>query len=536
MSYKSFLQMIFPSKKGKTPQNQPLPEQIANQAGGFYYALDDWIRLDRFLILGSDSGTYYVAPKQLTKDNAQLVVQLLKTDGIRVVERIVEMSSKGRAPKNDSALFALALAAAADDVKTRQAALAALPKVARTGAHLLMFISFVHPLRGWGRSLRKAFANWFLDMPVENLSLQSVKYRQRDGWSLRDTLRLSHVRPTEEKQTALIDWIVHPENPAAIAKAQENFRLITGFQKAKEAINADVVAEIIREYSLPREAVPNQHLNDAKVWDALLVDMPMTAMIRNLGKMSQVDLLKPFSHAATYVAKRLQDQEQLKKARIHPIQLLIALRTYAQGRGELGSLAWTPVTAIITALNEAFDLAFKQVEPSGKRILVGIDVSGSMQHVRCLGSSALQAIEAASAMAALFVRTEKQVHSITFDTQYYEFPITASQRLDDIIARIKQWGGGTDISLPVKYALDKKVVVDVFVIITDSETWAGREHPVQTLQEYRQRINPKAKLVVLATTANAGSIVEPNDPLSFGVAGFDANVPELVSDFIRQTV
>lgn len=533
MSYKSFLQSIFPSEKGKTPQSQPLPGQVANQAGGYYYAVDDWTRLDRFLILGSDAGTYYVTPQQLTKENSQVVLKLLQTDGIKVVDRIVEISVNGRAPKNDPALFALALAAAADDVKTRQAALIALPKVARTGTHLLLFASFVQQLRGWGRSLRQAFSKWFLDRPVENLSLQSVKYKQREGWSLRDILRLSHARPTDEKQIALIDWIVHPENPAAIAKAQEHFRLIKGFQKAKDTTNPNEVAEIIRQYSLPREAVSTQHLNDAKVWDALLVDMPMTAMIRNLGKMSQVDLLKPFSEAAQYVAKRLLDRDQLKKAKIHPIQLLIALRTYAQGRGELGSLTWTPVPAIIAALNDAFDLAFKQVEPTGKRILVGIDVSGSMQHESCLGSSALQAIEAASAMAALFVRTEKQVYTLSFDTEYYNFPITAKQRLDDIMAQIKRWGGGTDISLPVKYALDKKVVVDSFVIITDSETWAGREHPVQTLHEYRQRINPKAKLVVLATTANAGSIVEPDDPLSFGVAGFDASVPELVADFIN---
>jgi 60 kDa SS-A/Ro ribonucleoprotein len=74
--------------------------------------------------------------------------------------------------------------------------------------------------------------------------------------------------------------------------------------------------------------------------------------------------------------------------------------------------------------------------------------------------------------------------------------------------------------------------MDAIVIITDNETWAGQEHPVQALYQYRQRINPKAKLVVMATVANSGIICDPADPLSIGVAGFDAAAPQLVMDFI----
>ena len=50
---------------------------------------------------------------------------------------------------------------------------------------------------------------------------------------------------------------------------------------------------------LAREAVPTGLLNDPAIWDALLVDMPMTAMLRNLGKMSAVGLLMPAADAQT---------------------------------------------------------------------------------------------------------------------------------------------------------------------------------------------------------------------------------------------
>ena len=101
-----------------------------------------------------------------------------------------------------------------------------------------------------------------------------------------------------------------------------------------------------------------------------------------------------------------------------------------------------------------------------------------------------------------------------------------------MIASVKQWGGGTDLSLPVTYALDRKLQVDAIIILTDSETWAGKQHTGQALYQYRQRVNPAAKLVVMATTANGGVICDPADPLSFGVAGFDAAAPQLVMDFI----
>lgn len=534
MSYKNIIQAVFPSLKGQTPQTIPLPGQVANAAGGYYYAVDDWALLDRFLILGTEAGTYYVSPVALTKENASAIQRLLKTDGVKVVDRIVAVSTSARAPKNDSALFALALAASCDDEATRKAALAALPRVARTGTHLFQFTEYVNSLRGWGRGLRNAVGRWFTEMPVDQLTLQAVKYYQREGWSLRDLLRLSHPKCENEERRALINWIVRPDDADAIAAARQ-LRLIEGLYQAKAATSPAEIADAVRKYSLPREALPTEALTSTEVWDALLVDMPMMAMIRNLGKMSQVGLLRPFGEASDYVANRLVDVDQIARARINPFQLLLALRTYAKGRGELGSLTWMPVASIVAALDRAFEASFKTVTPTGRRILVGVDVSGSMRGTPCAGSPILTAAEAAAAMATFLVRTEPKVHVMAFDTAAREFPITASQRVDDVVAGIVKWGGGTDVSVPVRYALDRKLEVDAFVILTDSETWAGKQHPVQALYQYRKRINPHAKLAVMAATANGGTVCDPADPLAFGVAGFDAAAPALVMDFIRGT-
>ncbi len=49
----------------KTPQSQPIPgtSQVRNDNAGFVWAVDDWARLDRFLILGSEGGIYYASER-----------------------------------------------------------------------------------------------------------------------------------------------------------------------------------------------------------------------------------------------------------------------------------------------------------------------------------------------------------------------------------------------------------------------------------------------------------------------------------------
>ena len=37
--------------------------------------------------------------------------------------------------------------------------------------------------------------------------------------------------------------------------------------------------------------------------------------------------------------------------------------------------------------------------------------------------------------------------------------------------------GGTDCAQPMLYAKNKKLDVDVFIVYTDNETWAGEQYP-----------------------------------------------------------
>ena len=155
----SYLKRIRPRR---LPQRAPIPgsDQVPNSAGGFAWAVDDWTRLHRFLVLGSEGGSYYAGEWTLTRENAEAVERCLAADGPRTVREIVRVSEEGRAPKNDPPIFALAMVAGHADEATRRSALDALPQVCRTGTHLFQFATFVEGFRGWGRSLRRAVGRW----------------------------------------------------------------------------------------------------------------------------------------------------------------------------------------------------------------------------------------------------------------------------------------------------------------------------------------------------------------------------------------
>src|SRR5690606_38568612 len=184
--------------KTATPQTERADaRQVKNSAGGFTFEIGPWQRLDRWLILGAEGGSYYATERALTRDNAGTIEECLKLDGVQTVARIVEISEAGRAPKNDPAIFALALACAADNQATRSAALAAVPRVCRTGTHLFQFAEPVSAMRGWGRGLRSGFGSWYSGKIPEGLCYQMAKDGLRGGWSDRDLLRLAHPEARE---------------------------------------------------------------------------------------------------------------------------------------------------------------------------------------------------------------------------------------------------------------------------------------------------------------------------------------------------
>jgi 60 kDa SS-A/Ro ribonucleoprotein len=490
--------------------------------------------LDRFLVLGTDGGTFYAGEKKLTVESAAVVRRLIKGNGVSVVDHIVNVSVSGRAAKNDPALLALAICAKEGDLETRRAAFAALPKVARIGTHLFHFADFIKVLGGgWGRGTANAFAAWYEEMPVEKLAMQAVKYQQRDGWSHRDILRKSHPKTNDDVRKTVFDWMCRGwESVGRAEHPVEALQPIWAFERAKKADRKELI-KLIADYGLPHECVPNEAKSDPKVWSAMLPHMGLTAMVRNLGKMTSVGVLDAYSAEAKLVRAALEDEARIKKERLHPVQILNALKVYNQGHGDKGSLSWKANQKIVDCLDSAFYRSFQAIEPTGKNHLLAVDVSGSMGFTQTT-ATALSCREAAAAMCLVTANVEPETEIFGFGTTFHPLAITPNMRLDAVVRYMDGLPfSGTDCSLPMVHATAKKLPIDAFCVYTDNETFAGRIHPHKALQEFRQKSGRPAKLAVFGMAVNGFTIADPNDSGMMDVVGFDTAAPAAVADFFR---
>jgi len=561
----------------KTPQSQKAKStQVKGRAGGFVFKVGPWTRLNRFLIIGNENGGYYASARELTMESYDCILECLKLDPKRVVDTIVEISDGGRAVKNDPAVFALAVCSVHGDEKTKTYANKVMPKVCRFSTAFFTWVDSVNTLKDGrkGKGMLRAIGRWYTEKTPVQLAYQVCKYPGRNvggqRWTHADALRLARISPSKDGRpsrngkaltipsdehatvfhyathgvTSKADAAKREKEASETGKAQESLGLseskfkalqysdlkyIWAHEQCKVATSNKQVVKLIEDFGLTRESVPPQFRNELEVQKALLAKMPMTALIRNLGGMTSSGLLKPLADETTLVIDKITNDEALKRSRIHPMTIMLALRVYSSGNGM--RTTWKPVAAIKDAMEDAFYKSFNYVEPTGKKFLYGIDVSGSMSWAPT-NNNVMTSREAAAVVAMTCARTEKNYEIMAFSNSFINLNITAKDSLDTVVRRTSNLGfGGTDCSLPMEYAIQNKLDVDVFVVLTDNETWAGGRHPFQALKAYRKKFNKDAKLAVLAFEANNFTIADPSDAGMMDIAGLDSNVPKVLAEF-----
>lgn len=541
----------------RTPQAQPIPgrtDQVRNAAGGFVFAKDLFTRLEDFLIIGTTGGTYYVDQARLTFDNAQVVFDAIAADGPRAVALALDVSNgrPPRAPRNEPALFTLAAAITCGDLDTRRAARAALSKVARTTNHKAIFFGYWKNLHGkptdggtaprTGRLTRGAFADLFLTDAPDAVAFKACKAAARktssgEPFALRDLLRLAHPKADSEQRKTLFGWIA---GNVGDDQARAALPSVDAFLTAKAVTTPEQAVQVITERSVPWEFLPDAVLTSPAAWEALVDTVGMTALLRNLARMTRIGALRPMADATRRAAARLSDPVELAKGRIHPLDVFLALRVYAAGYSRPNPRAeahrWTPVPQILDALEESYEASFGHVQPSGRRLLIAVDSSGSMSWgggVTVGGTPIGTPYEIGCVMAVILSRIERgNAHVIDVDTAVHGSRVTARTNLREI-ASWHPSGGGTDLSLPFAWARSQRLAVDGVLVLTDNETWAGGSHPVQELAAYRSAVNPGTRAVVAAMTATGHTIGDPQDPGVLNIAGFDASLLQLVTGFVR---
>ena len=307
--------------------------------------------------------------------------------------------------------------------------------------------------------------------------------------------------------------------------------------EAGEKKDVPLACALIRSGRLVREHVPTTLFGSKEIWITLLETMPLEALLRNLGKLTQIGVA---AEKHREIVARLVNQTEVLKARIHPIKVLVASKVYTNGHGDSGSLTWTPNAYIGVALTDLFRISYGAVTPTGKRIMLGIDVSGSMSSP-VLGSKVLTCRDASIAMALLYLETETNVSAVAFSNTLTDLlapssrnRLTRGMTLQQALAATNGMAfSSTDCVLPIQHAIKHNILIDAFIIITDNETYAPNEHPQNALIRYRELTGIQAKLIVLGMTGNCFTIVDPTDRNTLNLAGFDTSTPEIASMFMR---
>jgi hypothetical protein len=307
--------------------------------------------------------------------------------------------------------------------------------------------------------------------------------------------------------------------------------------EAGESKNVPLACALIRSGRLVREHIPTSLFASREIWATLLETMPLEALLRNLGKMTQNGVA---GDKYKEIVARMSDQTAILKARIHPIKVLVASKVYKNGHGDLGSLSWVPNSFISNAFTTLFRLSYGNITPTGQSIMVAVDVSGSMSSA-VLGSKVLTCRDASIAMALLYLETEKNVSVVGFSAGLTDMSGPSSRNqlrrgmtIDEGLAATNGMAfSSTDCVLPIHHAIKHNLKFDAFIVLTDNETYAPNEHPQSALVRYRQMMGTETKLIVIGMTGNCFTIVDPTDRKTLNLAGFDTSTPEIASMFLR---
>jgi 60 kDa SS-A/Ro ribonucleoprotein len=526
MNYKFFVQ-----NKTRTPQTQPIlgreAEMIQGRSGGYMFKAGLWQTLRRCLLIGTAQSTYYAGKQELTNEFVDVLEQAIAENPERVAAEIV-YASDGRAIKNSASIFALVLLSMGEAAEAKQAFQKIFPKVVRTASHFYEWLSYTKSVRGFGKMVRAAGQGWLARENVKELAYQLLKYQQRQGFSHRDALRLFHVKPPTEEHNQLFQWVTQGWENLPKTAPSEALSQIWWYEWLKR--HPEQSHEAIAKGRLTHEMAAPVGKMDKQAWQLLFNDMPIGAMLRNLGSLTELGVLR-FDHRKNLdkVERVLNSRDHLRKGRIHPIDVLKALKTYQSG-GKLGrsQKTWEAIPRIVDILENALELSFDVLQPTGKVFLHAIDVSGSMSYYS-VSSIGLTCCEIATTMALATAKAEKNYVIRGFAENFRDLNISAQDSFSSAIAKANNQNfGGTDASVAYDWMIKHKFKADVVCFWTDCESWAGRRHPSQALAEYRRKVNPNVKAVYVTLAPYQISLVDPQDPLSWDMAGFDPSAPRLI--------
>jgi 60 kDa SS-A/Ro ribonucleoprotein len=479
-----------------------------NEAGGLAYARTPQAALALYAATGCLNGTFYAnAEEQLA-----LVLKLCTEVDPRFVAQTAIYARQLAHMKDMPALLLASLS-----MRDRDAFAAAFPRVVDNGRLLRNVVQILRSGRVGRKSLgslpKRLVREWIERAPVEQIVHAAIG----NAPSLADVIKMVHPKPVDAEREALYAWVIG--KPYDDVKLPETLRAYEAFKRGGEAELPD----------LPFQYFTSLPLSVAQ-WTVLARRASWQSLRMNLNTFERNGVLAD-SAALAMVADRLRDSEAIRRARVFPYQLLTAFQATAKLPNAIGA-----------ALQDAMEIATRNVPVLQGEVVVAVDVSGSMASPvtghRKGATATTRCVDVAALIAACIQRTRPDARVLPFDTEVRDLRLNPR---DTVMTQAQQLaklcGGGTNVSAPLAKLNREKAKVDLLVLVSDNESWrdtrsGGATETMRQWEQIKARC-PQAKLVCIDLQPYATSqTVERGDVLHVG--GFSDAVFDLIASFAAE--
>ena len=501
-----------------------LPKAAArNEAGGTAYDLSPKQKLAQYAATGCMNHTFYASAEE------QLEVVLTLCDQIEpdfIARCAVHSRQRGYMKDLPALLVAVLAAQAIIDPAAAALAEGVFDRVIDDAKMLRNFVQIVRSgvtgRKSLGSLPKRLVRRWFEVRSDEAVFRASVG----NAPSLADVIKLTHPKPATKSRAALYGYLIGREfDFDALPQLVKDFEMCKTAEGRKVP---DVPFRLLTGLPL----APADRVEIARNGSWTMTRMNLNTFARH-GVFDAKGMTK-------LIADRLRSPELVSKARAFPYQLLAA---------------YTSATAVPRevrdALQDAMELAIKNVPAMAGKVYVFPDVSGSM-HSPITGhrkgaTTAVRCVDVAGLIAAAVLRKNPTAEVIPFSDHLVDADLNARDTVLTNAAKLAAFPpGGTNCSLPLRALNDRRATGDVVIYVSDNESWIDSKRtapswfnapPTKTLKEWEQfkQRSPNAKLVCIdlqpyGTTQAA----ERDDVLNVG--GFSDAVFALLAEFAAGTL
>lgn len=485
------------------------------------------------MITGTSSNAYYAGKFEMTSDFDRVVSECAKEDATRTADLIREVSYDGLAVRVDSCIFALLVLSTVAPKEFLRIA----NDVIRTQSHFHLLMSFIKGgkgqssgYRGMGTIIQAFGKRWFQEKDTSWLAYQTLKYPQRNGFEVRDELRLFHPKTEEADRDALFAYAVGKQKSLEYPSLHQ----VQAYEYLKANPSETNAIKAIQEHNLSFEMVAPLGCMTDKVWDVLFQKMPLGATLRNVGNLSQHHVFDTPANKLL-LRERLTNVDKLRKARIHPYDALLANRMYSRGGGLRSSKTWTVNNQVKNTLDLCLGKTFDSLESTGQTYFFAVDVSGSMSST-LEPTNLISCCEVATVMALAAAKAEEDCYIYGFKHNLTDLGISSRDTFESATKKARDYNfGSTDAGKVYEFAMNRNIYVDTFAFFTDSESFGGTQS-FQLLNQYRKKVNPNARAVYCTLQPYWGSLADPKDAGSLSIEGFDPTAVKLIQQFSQGNV